>query len=90
LADFGRMIIDQDIVDIRREIPLGKDNELWIVDAIRQYVERGGIFLAKEVENGEWLTTGDPLNYLKAVIKYALDREDIGSDLREFLKKSVC
>jgi len=90
LADFGRMILNQDIIDILREIPLGKDNELWIVDAIRQYVERGGIFLAKEVENGEWLTTGDPLNYLKAVIKYALDREDIGSDLREFLKKSVC
>jgi UTP-glucose-1-phosphate uridylyltransferase len=30
------------------------------------------------------------LNYLKAVIKYALDREDIGSDLKEFLKNSVC
>lgn len=90
LADFGRMILNQDIVDILRELPLGKDNELWIVDAIRQYVERGGIFLAKEVDNGEWLTTGDPLNYLKAVIKYALDREDIGSGLKEFLKDSVC
>jgi UTP--glucose-1-phosphate uridylyltransferase len=90
LADFGRMILNQDIVDILREIPLGKDNELWIVDAIRQYVQRGGIFLAKEVDNGEWLTTGDPLNYLKAVIKYALDRNDIGKDLKEFLKSSVC
>jgi UTP--glucose-1-phosphate uridylyltransferase len=90
LADFGRMILNQDIVDILSEIPLGKDNELWIVDAIRRYVERGGIFLAKEVDDGEWLTTGDPLNYLKAVIKYALDREDIGTDLNEFLKNSVC
>jgi UTP--glucose-1-phosphate uridylyltransferase len=90
LADFGRMILNQDIVDILREIPLGKDNELWIVDAIRRYVERGGVFLAKEVDDGEWLTTGDPLNYLKAVIKYALDREDIGGDLNEFLKNSVC
>jgi len=90
MADFKRMILNQDIVDILRELPLGKDNELWIVDAIRQYVERGGIFLAKEVDKGEWLTTGDPLNYLKAVIKYALDREDIGSDLKEFLKNSVC
>ncbi len=90
LADFGRMILNQDIIDILRDIPLGKNNELWIVDAIRQYVERGGIFLAKEVDNGEWLTTGDPLNYLKAVIKYALVREDIGGDLKEFLKNSVC
>jgi len=90
LADFGRMILNQDIIDILREIPLGKNDELWIVDAIRQYVERGGIFLAKEVDNGEWLTTGDPLNYLKAVIKYALNREDIGGDLKVFLKNSVC
>ena len=84
------MILKQDIVDILRKFSLGKDNELWIVDAIRQYVERGGIFLAKEVDKGEWLSTGDALNYVKAVIKYALDREDMGSDLKEFLNKSVC
>ncbi len=86
LADFGRMILNQEIIDILRGIPLGKDNELWIVDAIRTYVKNGGVFLAKEVEGGEWLTTGDPLNYLKAILKYALDREDIGKDLKEFIK----
>ena len=90
LADFGRMILNQEIIDILRGIPLGKDNELWIVDAIRSYVKNGGVFLAKEVEGGEWLTTGDPLNYLKAILKYALDREDIGSDLKEFIKNCVC
>ena len=90
LADFGRMILNQDIIDILRGIPLGKDNELWIVDAIRTYVRNGGVFLAKEVEGGEWLTTGDPLNYLKAILKYALDREDIGSDLKDFIKNCVC
>lgn len=89
LADFGRMILNQEIIDILRGSPLGKDNELWIVDAIRTYVKNGGIFLAKEVEGGEWLTTGDPLNYLKAILKYALDREDIGGDLREFIKHCV-
>ncbi len=90
LADFGRMILNQEIIDILRGIPLGKDNELWIVDAIRSYVKNGGVFLAKEVEGGEWLTTGDPLNYLKAILKYALDREDIGSDLKEFINNCVC
>ncbi len=88
LADFGRMILNQEIIDILKEIPLGKDNELWIVDAIRKYVRNGGVFLAKEVEGGEWLTTGDPLNYLKAILKYALDREDIGQDLKDFIDKS--
>jgi UTP--glucose-1-phosphate uridylyltransferase len=87
LADFGRMILDQDIVDILRKTPLGKGNELWIVDAIKTYVKQGGIFLAKEVEGGEWLTTGDPLNYLKAVLTYALHREDIGAELKKYLQQ---
>ena len=60
------MILNQDIIDVLKETALGKGNELWITDAIKKYVQNGGIFLAKEIEDGEWLTTGDPLNYLKA------------------------
>lgn len=86
LADFGRMILNQEIINILREIPLGKDGELWTTDAIREYVKRGGKFMAKKVEDGEWLTTGDPLNYLKAVVKYAVDRKDIGADFTEFAR----
>jgi UTP--glucose-1-phosphate uridylyltransferase len=54
LADFGRMIPNKEIMDILLEIPLAKDNELWTVDAIRQYVERGGSFWPKRwiMENG--------------------------------------
>ncbi|MFA6927981.1 MAG: UTP--glucose-1-phosphate uridylyltransferase [Patescibacteria group bacterium] len=86
LADFGRMILNQEIIDILRKIPLGKDGELWTVDAIREYVRQGNKFMAKKIIDGEWLTTGDPLNYLKAVVKYAVDREDIGQDFRAFAK----
>jgi len=86
LADFGRMILNQEIIDILRKIPLGKDGELWTVDAIREYIRRGNKFMAKKITDGEWLTTGDPLNYLKAVVKYAVDREDIGPDFREFAR----
>jgi len=85
LADFGRMILDQKFIDILRETLLGKGNELWITDAIKKYVQDGGIFLAKELKDGEWLTTGDPLNYLKATFAYAIDRDDIKKDLWEFI-----
>ncbi|MFH1182753.1 MAG: UTP--glucose-1-phosphate uridylyltransferase [Candidatus Moraniibacteriota bacterium] len=90
LADFGRMILDQDIVDILKETKLGKDNELWIVDAIRTYVKRGGTFLAKEVEDGEWMTTGDALNYLKATLAYALERKDVKKELKKYINKLLC
>jgi UTP--glucose-1-phosphate uridylyltransferase len=86
LADFGRMILNQDIINILRDLPLGKGNELWITDAIMKYVEDGGDFYAKEVKDGEWLTTGDPLNHLKATLKYAVERDDIGVDLKNFMK----
>ena len=79
------MILDQKVIDILKNTALGKGNELWIVDAIRTYVKQGGIFLAKEVEDGEWLTTGDPLNYLKATLNYALEREDIGSEIKDHI-----
>ncbi|MCK4919246.1 MAG: UTP--glucose-1-phosphate uridylyltransferase [Candidatus Pacebacteria bacterium] len=84
LADFGRMILNQEIVDVLKETSLGKGNELWIVDAIRTYVQNGGKFFAKEIENGKWLTTGDPLNYLKAILEYAIDREDINGELAKY------
>ena len=58
---------------ILSEIPLGKSNELWLTDAVREYVRRGGRVIAPQVTDGEWLTLGDPPNYLKTVIEYALD-----------------
>jgi UTP--glucose-1-phosphate uridylyltransferase len=85
LADFGRMVLTADIVNVLKRTALGKGNELWIVDAIRDYVMNGGTFYAKEVENGSWLTTGDPLNYLKAVLAYAIDRDDIRAPLLEYM-----
>lgn len=90
LADFGRMILNQGIVDELVNTPLGKGGELWLVDAIERYINKGGEIYAKKVEDGEWLTTGDPWNYLKTTLKYALDREDLKDDLVAFCKKNIC
>ncbi|MCB9803093.1 UTP--glucose-1-phosphate uridylyltransferase [Candidatus Nomurabacteria bacterium] len=86
LADFGRMILNQEIVDILKKTKLGKGNELWIVDAIRDYIQAGGEFYAKEVKDGEWLTTGDPWNLLRANLEYALERKDLKQALKKYLK----
>lgn len=86
LADFGRMILDQKIIDILRKTALGKGNELWIVDAIRTYIKNDGEFYAKKVDGGKWLTTGDPMNYLKTILEYAIDRKDLNGELVEYFK----
>jgi len=81
------MILNQEIVEVLKNTPLGKGEELWVVDAIREYIKKGGKFYAKKVEDGEWLTTGDPLNYLKATLKYAFERDDIGDELKKYTKE---
>lgn len=90
LADFGRMILNQDFINILKNTALGKGNELWIVDAIKTYVKNGGKFMAKKIEEGEWLTTGDPFNYLKATLAYTFEREDIGKDIKEYINTLFC
>jgi len=87
LADFGRMILNQEIIDILKNLPLGKGDELWITDAIDYYVKHGGEFHAKEVKGGKWLTTGDPLNYLKAFLAYASDRKELADEIKAYAKK---
>jgi UTP--glucose-1-phosphate uridylyltransferase len=88
-ADFGRMILTPEIVDILRTTKQGKGNELWIIDAIRTYIKQGGRFLAKEVEGGAWITTGDPVNYLRAILAYANDREELRAELQQFCAREL-
>lgn len=87
LADFGRMILNQDIIEILRHTALGKGNELYLVDAIKTYVKKGGVFMAKPIQDGRWLTTGDPLNYLKTVLCYAFERPELGRELEDFIEQ---
>ncbi len=81
LAMFGRFLLSTDIIQVLTEIPLGKSNELWLTDAVREYVRRGGRFVTAPVTGGEWLTIGDPINYLKTVIEYALSDDEIRAAL---------
>jgi len=89
LAAFGRIILDQAIVDELKETPIGKGGELWLMDAIDSYIQKGGSMRAKKIEEGEWLTTGDPWNYLKANLKYALERDDLKDNLMEFFRLHI-
>lgn len=86
MAAFGRYILTPEIPQILSEQELGKDGELWLVDAIEKYIKRGGRAYAQPVTDGFWYTTGDPLNYLKAVLEYALSRPDINGNLKEYIK----
>lgn len=90
LAMFGRFLLSHQIIQILTEIPPGKANELWLTDAVREYIRRGGRVVSEAVADGEWLTIGDPVNYLKTVLEYALSDQALlaalGPRLRTLLK----
>src|SRR5262245_10268886 len=87
LAMFGRFLLSHDVIQILGEIPLGKANELWLTDSVREYIRRGGRVVAQPVTDGEWLTIGDPLNYLQTLIEYALEDGEIRAALEPRIRK---
>jgi len=86
LAMFGRFLLSSEIIEILEETPLGKSNELWLTDAVREYIRRGGRVVAESVKGGQWLTIGDPINYLKTVAAYSLDDPEVRPALEPFLR----
>ena len=88
LAQFGRFVLNHKVIDILQEMcdgnKLGKDEELWLTDAIIQYAKDNPVY-AVRIE-GKWMTTGDPLRYMKTQVRYALARKDLGEEFASFLK----
>lgn len=87
LASYGRYVLTPRIFDYLKVENTGKDGELWLMDACNSLVKEGsGLFTKIE---GTWMTTGDPLAYLQAHIKVALQDEELGGKLREFLQRET-
>lgn len=87
LAMFGRFLLSTGVIEILTKIPLGKSNELWLTDAIREYIRQGGRVVAEPVAGGRWLTIGDPVNYLKTVNEYALSDPELRAALMPRLRQ---
>jgi len=89
LAQYGRFVLNHKIIDILADHyakgKLGRGGELWLTDAIQEFIKNKGKVLVAPID-GKWVTTGDPLRYLMATVEYALDREDIGPEFKDYLK----
>ncbi len=87
-AGFGRYLLDPAIFSVLESLSLGKDNELWLMDAVQKLIEQRKKVVAKPVEDGKWLTTGDPLAYLKTTVEYLKKRSDLKEDFTKYLYDS--
>jgi len=85
LATHGAYILTPDIFEALKNLKPGKGNELWLTDGINAIRKDHKIY-AREIENGKYYDTGNKLEYLKANVDFALKREDINGEFKEYLK----
>jgi len=83
LVSFGRYILNQDVIAELAKRNLGKNNELWLTDAISKLTYTDKV-LATKID-GKWLTTGDPLNFLKTTLEYAKENPELWTELKDYV-----
>lgn len=88
LAMIGRYVLSPAVFDVLDRTPPGRGGEIQLTDALAELAripaeDGGGVYGV--VFRGKRYDTGDRLDYLKAVIQLALDRPDLGPDLRAWL-----
>ncbi|MBW0275264.1 UDP-glucose pyrophosphorylase [Nocardia sp. MH4] len=85
LAAAGRYLLDRVIFDALRRITPGAGGELQITDAIALLIAEGHP-VHVVVHRGSRHDLGNPGGYLRAAVDFALEREEYGPQLREWLK----
>ena len=92
LAVIGRYVLHPAVFEVLRNTPPGRGGEIQLTDALQTLAtmptDAGGR-VHGVVFRGRRYDTGDRVDYLKAVVQLACDREDLGSELMQWLKEFV-
>lgn len=91
LAIIGRYVLKPEVFGVLDDTAPGKGGEIQLTDALERMAqdpaEFGGVYGV--VFRGRRYDTGDKLDYIKAIVQLASDREDLGTDLKPWLKDFV-
>jgi UTP--glucose-1-phosphate uridylyltransferase len=83
-AIIGRYILTPEIFKTLDRTPLGAGGELQLTDGLKLLLKKEKVY-GYNFE-GKRHDTGDKLGFLKATVEFALQRKDLGADLRSYLK----
>ncbi|MFC9324722.1 UTP--glucose-1-phosphate uridylyltransferase GalU [Kitasatospora sp. NPDC057015] len=91
-AVIGRYILDPAVFDVLRDTPPGRGGEIQLTDALRVLAghdEDNGGPVHGVLFKGRRYDTGDRADYLRAIVRLASEREDLGPEFRSWLKSFV-
>lgn len=88
LAVIGRYVLSPGVFDILERTQPGKGGEIQLTDALQELAaDPDGPGVYGVVFRGRRYDTGDRVDYIKAIVQLAADREDLGPDLRPWFKE---
>ena len=87
LAAIGRYVLTPEIFGALRHLEPGVGGEVQLTDAINALAQEQAVY-AHVFEGGRF-DIGNKLDYVKATIEIAIDREDLGKDLKRWLADLV-
>jgi len=87
IATFGGYIFTPDIFEELEKTKLGKNSELWLVDAIAKLMTKRPVYA--KIIDGKYFDSGSKLNWLKANIEFGLQNKDTKIELKKFLKSKI-
>lgn len=85
LGIVGRYILAPEIFDVLMVTPPGKGKEIQLTDGLQLLLKQQKLY-AYELD-GIRYDAGTPLGWLEATVALALKRDDIGPEMREYLRK---
>lgn len=91
LAIIGRYVLDPRIFEVLRKTDPGRGGEIQLTDALQALAadpSLGGP-VHGVVFRGRRYDTGDRADYLRAIVRLACEREDLGPDFRTWLRGYV-
>jgi UTP--glucose-1-phosphate uridylyltransferase len=87
LAVMGRYLFTPAIFEQIDQTPPGKGGEIQLTDAIRSLLDREPVY-GYTFREGRF-DVGDKLDYLRATVELALERDDLGPPLLDYLRARV-
>jgi UTP--glucose-1-phosphate uridylyltransferase len=87
LAAIGRYLFTPEIFETIRRTPPGRGGEIQLTDAINLLAQEQAVY-AYTFEEGRF-DAGNPLDYLKASVDLATERDDLGPEFRAWLSEFV-
>jgi UTP--glucose-1-phosphate uridylyltransferase len=90
-AVIGRYVLDPGVFDILRRTGPGRGDEIQLTDALQAQAADGTICgpVHGVLFRGRRYDTGDRGDYLRAIVRLACEREDLGPDFRDWLREFV-